>query len=113
MENRQDHAHTNHGVPRMDRTPTRPWVGLECLSQNETTFNIQVLTPFLRKETHERVYISDLPAFGIKQQDSIGRSFKESPVASFGCVQIAFGLPSRGNEPKAISYQLEIYFSCR
>jgi hypothetical protein len=44
MENRQDHAHTNHGVPRMDRTPTRPWVGLECLSQNET-LNIQVLTP--------------------------------------------------------------------
>jgi len=47
MENRQDHAHGNHGVPRMDRTPTRPWVRLECLSQNATTFKIQVQSPFL------------------------------------------------------------------
>ena len=34
MENHRDHAHGNHGVPRMDRTPARSWVGLECLSQN-------------------------------------------------------------------------------
>jgi hypothetical protein len=31
--------------PRMDRTPTRPWVDLECLSQNATIFNIYVLSP--------------------------------------------------------------------
>jgi len=50
MENRQDHAHGNHGVPRMDRTPTRPWFSLECLSQNATIFSIQVLTPFFARE---------------------------------------------------------------
>ena len=46
MENRPDHAHRNRGVPRMDSPPTRPWVSLECLPQNATRFNIQVLTPF-------------------------------------------------------------------
>jgi internalin A len=30
----------------MDRSPTRPWVGLERLPQNATIFNSQVLTPF-------------------------------------------------------------------
>ena len=58
----------------------------------------QTLVPGIAQQLHhERVYVSDLPAFGIKQQDSIGRGFKESPVASFGCVQIAFGLPAPGN----------------
>jgi hypothetical protein len=50
MENRQNHPHGNHGVPRMDRPPTRPWVNLECLPQNETIFNIQVLTPLSERQ---------------------------------------------------------------